>query len=1059
MANGKLPLGNERFIVDNSAADDNVLYCVQNWCHPSAKIGIATGHFEIGALLSLRNEWPRVGEIRILMGEEVSLRTKAAFDRALARITTELDQSLEEEKKGNDFLDGVDAIVEALRTRKIHCRVYRKDKFHAKAYIGVDPSGQARALVGSSNFTVPGLMQNVELNVQHHGEHASLIAAWFERHWDQAEDVTADILRTIERHVQLFTPFDVYAKSLKELFLDVTIGDQKWERTQSRMFGVLDGYQYEGYRNLLKIADDYDGALLCDGVGLGKTFVGLMLIEKLIVHENKNVILLAPKGAVDSVWNPNIEHYLPHLSGGSFQNLAVFSHTDLGLAKYRRKFAKDRESSHVIIIDEAHHFRNPGAAGTGVGFLEAPRKTQQPDLFTQNRRSRYRELFDLVPSTSGARKQVFMLTATPINNSFHDLRHMIEIFTQKKEDHFARRLGIHSLTAHFKRMEARLDGAADGNAPAMIDNEEAQSIMAADPLVSALVVQRSRAFVKQKQQNAGASVTSFPPRDPPQRADYSLRTVYGRLLGILERAFDKEEPLFTLPMYYPLFYYKGPSKEIDPGDENRQKAVVALIRTSFLKRFESSVEAFRNSCDRLLVKLLAWTTVNSETPEEKASIAGWRHTHVKLMEEVKSRHPHLFQDGVEDADDDEADDDLVEDEFTETYPRLARDEYKVAEMLTVSIADLDQLVEFYSELDKFDHRNDDKLKKLLKMLKDDAALASGKLLIFTEFADTADYLLGRLQAAKVKGVERIDSRTTGAARLSTIRRFSPYYNNSSTPELKESGEEEIRVLISTDVLSEGLNLQDAARLINYDLHWNPVRLMQRIGRVDRRRSPGTEERIASERPDLIPFREKIVFYNFLPPAELNRLLTLYNKVTRKTLRISKALGIEGKKLLTEDDDYQDLQHFNESYEGQKSAMELLELERDKLFKADPELQARLDAFPLRVFSGKSHPTPGTKAVFFCYRLPVLRNDEWVFDGGPCRWTLLNLADGLLIEEPPRIAEVIRSLPSTPRITIISRTALVEAMTKIEKHLKNTYLKAAQAPVGVKPILKAWMELN
>jgi hypothetical protein len=652
-----------------------------------------------------------------------------------------------------------------------------------------------------------------------------------------------------------------------------------------------------------------------------------------------------------------------------------------------------------------------------------------------------------------------MLTATPINNSFHDLRHMIEIFTQKKEDHFARRLGIHSLTAHFKRMEARLDGAVAGEAPPMIDNEEAKAIMAADPLVSALVVQRSRAFVKQKQQNAGAPVTSFPPRDPPQRADYSLRTVYGRLLGILERAFDKEEPLFTLPMYYPLFYYKGPSKEIDPGDENRQKAVVALIRTSFLKRFESSVEAFRNSCDRLLVKLLAWTTVNSETSEEKAAIAGWRHTHVKLVEAVKGRHPDLFRDGVEDAGDDEADDDLVEDEFAQSYPRLAREDYKVPEMLRVSIADLDQLVEFYSELDKFDHRNDDKLKKLLKMLKEDGALAKGKLLLFTEFADTADYLLNRLRAAKIQGVERIDSRTAGAARLSTIRRFSPYYNGSSSSELRDNGEEEIRVLISTDVLSEGLNLQDAARLINYDLHWNPVRLMQRIGRVDRRRNPDTETHIAAERPELIPFREKIVFYNFLPPAELNRLLTLYSKVTRKTLRISKALGIEGKKLLKEDDDYQDLQHFNESYEGQKSAMELLELERDKIFNADPALQAKLNAFPLRVFSGRSHPTPGTKAVFFCYRLPVLRDDGWVFDGGPCRWLLVDLLDGSLIEEPTHIAEVIRSLPSIPRVTTTSRTALKEAMAKVEKHLKNSYFKATQAPAGVKPVLKAWMELN
>src|SRR5207253_1829672 len=121
--------------------------------------------------------------------------------------------------------------------------------------------------------------------------------------------------------------------------------------------------------------------------------------------------------------------------------------------------------------------------------------------------------------------------------------------------------------------------------------------------------------------------------------------------------------------------------------------------------------------------------------------------------------------------------------------------------------DIDQLVEFYAELDKFDYRNDDKLKKLLKMLKTDAVLARGKVLIFSEFADTADYLLERLRASGVENVERIDSRTSGANRLRVIKRFSPYYNGSTSAELQAAGLEEIRVLISTDVLSEGLNLQ------------------------------------------------------------------------------------------------------------------------------------------------------------------------------------------------------------------------------------------------------------
>ena len=150
------------------------------------------------------------------------------------------------------------------------------------------------------------------------------------------------------------------------------------------------------------------------------------------------------------------------------------------------------------------------------------------------------------------------------------------------------------------------------------------------------------------------------------------------------------------------------------------------------------------------------------------------------------------------------------------------------------------------------------------------------------------------------------------------------------------GREEIRVLISTDVLSEGLNLQDASRMINYDIHWNPVRLMQRIGRVDRRMNPEVEKRLVTDHPEVASSRGRVSFWNFLPPEELNAILTLYTRVTQKTLMISKTLGIEGKKLLTPEDDYDALREFNHAYEGTKTAVEDMHLEYQALLQADPD---------------------------------------------------------------------------------------------------------------------------
>jgi superfamily II DNA or RNA helicase len=1060
--------GSELFIVDNSDAEWKAARYLRDWCQLSKSLDIATGFFEVGSLLALDGEWQKVDEIRILMGGDVSLRTKAMFVEVVEQVRGRLDDSLEAEKQRNDFLTGVPAIVDALKSGKIKCRVYRKDKFHAKAYITharLEVVGSA-ALVGSSNFTLPGLTENIELNVQITGSPVTVLQEWYEEHWAAAEDVTPDMLRAIERHTQEYSPFEVYAKSLHELLRHYEQTDQEWFERESKVYPVLAKYQKDGFHEVMQIANRYRGAFLCDGVGLGKTFIALMAIEYLIRKRRDKVLLLVPKAARKPVWEAVIKKYVPKLLWPD-SNLLILNHTDLLRKKthdvdYPALMEHVREEYHSVVIDEAHHFRNPGVAGE-----ESDRKT------------RYRQLFDMLTG-----KNLFLVTATPVNNSLLDLQHLMELFSQKQADYFKDApLGIHSLPGHFRKLEKALEASTDGQAAVAVQTNqaEAQQVLFSDQLFRALVVQRSRAYVEASQKQEGETEALFPKREDPKVQPYSVKNTYGTLLRKIDKAFAKAKPLFSLPLYSPLLYHKEPAKVPEfPWQEGRQKQVVALIRVQFLKRFESSAVAFEASCQELLRKLLAFVEKHSLEDSEKRRLEKWLELHGELIDRVERKHRKLWSE--KEAED--CDEDLVTEELLAEVEELPRAEYNVPEMLADAYMDLGQIVEFLQELGKFRPKHDDKLKSLVKLLKSDPVLKDHKVLIFSEYMTTARYLQQQLEAEGLKAVDEVDSaRASSDERGLIIKRFAPYYNDSSSAELKAQGEKETRILISTDVLSEGLNLQDATRLINYDLHWNPVRLMQRIGRVDRRMDTKTEARLVEDHPDQKAIRGKVAYWNFLPPEDLEMLLRLYSRVSGKVLAISKVFGIEGKKLLKPEDDYEALKNFTHDYQGTTSPMEELHLEYERLLKQYPDLAGRLRGLPGRVFSGKAHPKPGAKAVFFCFAMPapvataaVPTNSaqpaqpgapvEWAADGGDAKWYLYDLTGDegrkdaeRIIDEPPRIVEFVRSTPETPRQQVIAQPTLSEIRGKVEKHVKNTYLKQVQAPQGVKPALKAWMELS
>ena len=509
----------------------------------------------------------------------------------------------------------------------------------------------------------------------------------------------------------------------------------------------------------------------------------------------------------------------------------------------------------------------------------------------------------------------------------------------------------------------------------------------------------------------------------------------------------------SLVVYNPVEYYLGDAVEIDPFHRTRLRNVVTLIRTQFLKRFESSVYAFETSCDRLLRKLLAFLEMHCETDHEKQLFKQWIAKNETILNYVANKQLELWDKEEED------DPELFPPELLERWEKLERDEYDLASIIDITLQDLDELIKFLKETRKFKPARDDKLNKLKRMLKSNE-FTGKKVIIFTEFADTARYLESNLKEDGFDGLAKIDGGSAGA-RYDAVRRFAPYYNSTSSAGLVEDGLEEIRILIATDVLSEGLNLQDSTRLINYDIHWNPVRLMQRIGRIDRRMDPVVETKLLEDYPDLRSDRGKITFWNFLPPNELNTLLSLYNTVTRKTLLISKTMGIEGRRLMTPEDEFDALREFNAGYEGERSLLENLQLELQELLKSIPNLKERLDDFPGSIFSGRAVPKKGTVGVFFCYRLPAwnVELEDFIIEQGPCQWYLYEMGSGNVLQEVSEIITSIKCSVEEPRKCINTQEQLIDIREKVQKHIKNSYLKKVEAPISAKPKLLAWMEIN
>ena len=837
---------------------------------PGTNLSFVSAYFTIYAYEALRDTLERAGPMRFLFGEPAA--------------TGKPSPNEDETKSFHLNEDGGIALNQVLAQKPLACAcaawirkhveiktIKQANFLHGKLY-HVTREEETAALVGSSNFTLRGLgfgtAPNVELNLEvRNDDERKALLDWFDGLWrdeDLTRDAKADVLAALERLGRPHSPEFVYYKTLFHVFEEWL--EQHVERDgllhdahlhDTEVWKALYAFQRDGATSAINRLLRHNGCIVADSVGLGKTWTALAVI-KFFELRNERVLVLCPKRLEDN-WiryaasaasrnNPFAKDRL---------NFAVRAHTDLsryeGWAGAVDLAQFNWGAFDLIVIDESHNFRNEG-------------RDRRDDAGNLIRRSRYNRLLEEALK-GGGRTKVLMLSATPVNTSLRDLRNQIYLMTEKRQDAFRRALGIGNIQAmfgvaqrEFQQWEAaRLAGKKPDKA-ALLKRLGADFLT----LLDAVSFARSRDHVRRYYPEVTAAIGGFPRRAQPRNL-YPATDSKGELSydNIHQRIGD-----FQLAVYMPSQYLNDTSsleeeKAASQFDQrDRERFLIGMMRVNLLKRLESSVHAFKLTMHRILNKM----------DELDRLIDEWRargNTAVIDSRPDEDEEDDEFEIGkgrryrLDELDVDRWQQDLREDRqlFEELHHR--------AEQITI---DRDE---------KFAALKLELQRKVEKAPLNKDGCPNRKALVFTSFADTASYLYNHIKEwardelgvhiALVTGGGGNKSTSGSSQFIDILAQFAPKAQQA------DSENREIDIVIATDCLSEGQNLQDCDLVVNYDIHWNPVRLMQRFGRIDRLGSRNRE----------------VAMTNFWPTADLDRYLDLKNRVeARMALADATATGLD-----------------------------------------------------------------------------------------------------------------------------------------------------------------------
>ena len=799
-----------------------------------AEVDIATGYFNLGGFRLIAEVLEKAPRVRLLLGVEPrpeAERPEAdpgqSREELLRKLLEEQLRLLEEGiKRQRDLLpfdreedEWVRRLLRLLSGGRVEVRQHRQRILHAKSYIF--RCQKPGVWVGSSNFTWGGLAGNLELNLA--TEEPSLVEqihGWFDQLWEEAEPF--DLAAIYDRLLEEFPPYLIFLRVLLELF-----GEQLEEERREEVI-PLTTFQMHGVVRALRIMERLGGALLADSVGLGKTFIAGEIARRFI-DRRQRVLLICPAALRDSTWKKFLSDYQLFAEVVSFEQLGEEKQLG-GTRSYLNRSPKEYA---LIIVDEAHHYRNPNTPKRAVVLEKLLREARYPKLL--------------------------LLTATPVNNSLWDLYYLLRYFV--RQDAALADQGILSLRRRF--------------AHAMAEDPFTLDPDILFPFLDATTVKRTRGFIKREYRGELIRVDG---KEVPIRfalpvlrsIRYEMKPLFRHLLAELERALAPAEglPQLTLARYHPEQFLLP---EYATEERTSENPVAGLLRSGLLKRFESSVHAFRCTVERLI-------------KEHEFFLQCLDRGYVPKKELIKEIS----------AAGDEVDEESLAALIADSPSADPLDRYNAAALRQAVENDLGILRGWLELVEKLQPSDDPKLRQLREVLAEIAQQArreaisdaderrKRKVIVFSLFEDTIRWISSyleealeadrRLEVYRGRMVSVTGQEVSGeSSREEAIKHFAP-----SAAAEHEKVEDRYDLLLSTDVLAEGMNLQDCRNIINFDLPWNPMRLVQRHGRVDRITTPHKE----------------IYLRTFFPAAELEQLLELDERIRRKLAQAAASVGVE-----------------------------------------------------------------------------------------------------------------------------------------------------------------------